>query len=297
MFQRLLVPLDGSENAKVALMYAAAIPSEAVRLLTVLSDEDAGIGFAPPDMQDQWRAEWRTAIESQLKTATEPFLDQSTSIEIEVVFGSPAEWIDVYAQDADLIIMTTHGRGAGGRAVFGSVADRIARTSRTPVMLIRGGDRPVTAQAIVRLVVGLDGSELAEQSLPLTGRLARELDLPVLLVRVIDLQQAVQIAQIGASPVSQYAGSVEMVRKGVEAYLETTARDLRDAGVDVETAVIDGSAAPALLDATLPGDVLVLTSHGRGGLGRWMLGSVTEKLIQEGHVPVLVVRSQPASES
>ncbi len=292
MFSRLLVPLDGSEIAQMALIYAAGIPSERMRLLTVLSEEDAGIGFAPSEVREQWRQEWRESIEQHLAALAEPLVEQGTEIEIEVVFGDPAEWINTYSQDADLVIMTTHGRGTGQRVVFGSVADRVARTSQTPVMLIRGGDRPVAAQAIVRLVVGLDGSDLAEQSLPFVWSLARALDGPVLLVRVVDFEEAARAAQLGASPVSRYAASQQVVREGIDDYLQAEGAPLTDAGIPVETAVIDGAPAAVLNDIALPGDVLVLTSHGRGGLGRWMLGSVTEKLVREGNTPVIVVRAQ-----
>lgn len=297
MFERILVPLDGSAVAQAALVYAGSIPSRTVRLLTVLSDEDAGIGFAPLEVQSQWRSEWQNSIEAQLTSLAQSLRDAGRNVEIDVVFGRPAEWIETYAQDADLVIMTTQGRGAGGRAVFGSVADRVARTSKTPVMMIRGGDRPVPAQAIVRFIVGLDGSDLAEQSLPLVSKLATELGVPVLLVRVIDLEQLGLAAQLATSPVAQYAASVDTVRQGVDDYLQSHAATLRDAGIAVETAVLDGSPAPVLNDLTLPGDVLVLTSHGRGGIGRWLLGSVTEKLVREGNTPVIVVRSHALAES
>ena len=297
MFHRLLIPLDGSDAAKVALVYAEAIPSERVRLLTVLSDEDAGIGFAPSDLQREWRQEWQDSIGARLEELAEPLRARGRKIEAEVVFGSPAEWIETYSEDADLIIMTTHGRGGGERVFYGSVADRIARSAKTPVMLIRGGEDPIAAQAIVRLVIGVDGSELSEQSLPLAGQLAKELDVPVLLVRVVDFQQAALAAQLSATPSARYAGSPDTVRESVETYLESLAGEFRKLGVEVETAVIDGSPALALHETTLPGDVLVLTSHGRGGLGRWMLGSVTEKLVREGSTPVVVVRSQVAAES
>ncbi|MEZ4499640.1 MAG: universal stress protein [Thermomicrobiales bacterium] len=129
------------------------------------------------------------------------------------------------------------------------------------------------------------------------SKLATELGVPVLLVRVIDLEQLGLAAQLAASPVAQYAASVGTVRQGVDDYLQSHAATLRDAGIAVETAVLDGSPAPVLNDLTLPGDVLVLTSHGRGGIGRWLLGSVTEKLVREGNTPVIVVRSHALAES
>ncbi len=296
-FNRLLVPLDGSEAAQVALVYAAAIPSERIRLLTVLSSEDAGSGFAPADQRSALQDQWRTAIEHHLETAAEAFREQGRVVEIEVVYGGPAEWIETYSQDSDMVIMTTHGRGAGRRLVYGSVADRIARSSQIPVMLIRGGNEPITAQPIVRLVVPLDGSELSEQAVPFAASLATRLGTPVLFARVIDPVQFSAAAQLAASPVTKYAGSLDAVRAAIADYLETRAEILREHDIPVETVVAEGEPAPAINDLALPGDVIVMTSQGRGGITRWMLGSVTESLVRNGNTPVIIVRAKASEES
>lgn len=296
-YNRLLVPLDGSDAARVALVYAAAIPSEHIRLLTVLSSEDAGSGFAPPGQLSALQDQWRMAMEHHLDVAAEPFREQGRVVEIEVVFGQPAEWIEAQSRDADMIIMTTHGRGAGRRILYGSVADRVARSSQIPVMLIRGGEEPVTAQPIVRLVVPLDGSELSEQAVPFAAGLATRLGVSVLFARVIDPEQFRIAAQLAASPVTRYAASMDAVRSAVSEYLESRAEILRGHDIEVETVVAEGEPAPALNDLTLPGDVIVMTSQGRGGIKRWMLGSVTESLIRNGKTPVIVVRAKASQES
>ncbi len=293
MFSRVLVPLDGSDVAQMALLYALAIPSESVRLLTVLPPG----AVTDSTIEADWREQWQAACEQKLEADAVLLHDQGRNVEIIVAFGDPAEVILAESVDADLVVMTTHGYGAGRRLVFGSVADRLARTSETPLLLIRGGEDPVTAQPIVRIVVALDGSDLAEQAIGLAGNLALAIGVPVLLVRAVDLMQWGMIAQLNASPVARYAADPETIRGAAGAYLESQAEQMRMRSLDVKTDVLEGDPASALHDALLPGDVLVLTSHGRGGIGRWLLGSVAEKMIKHANTPVVVVRAKPVAAS
>src|SRR5690606_33012930 len=155
-----------SEAAQVALTYAASIPSKSVRVLTALPGDDAGDGIADSDVDVRWQNKDRAEADAYLTKAASELESQGRNVEVVVVAGKPADWIIEYARDADMIIMTTHGYGAGRRLVYGSVADRIARISPTPVMLIRGGERPITARPVQRIVVPLDGSDRSEASLP-----------------------------------------------------------------------------------------------------------------------------------
>lgn len=297
MLTSLLVPVDGSEASKLALVYAGAIPSERVRLLTVLSDDLAAGMFASAATIEHWRSEWLTSVGRMLEEAAKPLREQGRVVEIAIVEGHPAELIEAHSADVDLVIMTTRGHGSGRRLLFGSVADRISRSSVAPVMLVRGGDDPVTVQPIVRLVAALDGSTFAEQSLGVASELAKSIGVPMHLVRVVDLVQWSQVAHLDASPVARYAATPETMLAAAREYLENQVSALTARGVQADSAVLSGDPAATLNDSLLPGDVLVLTSHGRSGLGRWMLGSVAEKLVTQGRVPVIVVRAKPEPES
>ena len=102
--------------------------------------------------------------------------------------GGPAEGIVDDAADADLIVMSTQGAGGGGRLLFGSVADRVARHAPAPTLLLRGGHHPVATQPVQRIVVALDGSLAAERALPLATLLATLLHVPVHFVTVDDAE-------------------------------------------------------------------------------------------------------------
>jgi nucleotide-binding universal stress UspA family protein len=147
-----------------------------------------------------------------------------------------------------------------------------------------------------RIVVPLDGSELAEQALPAAEELARLSGGPLHLIRVVDLARLERYGAYGLAV--EYAG-FDMVageeRQVAEKYLAEVAAGLRGRGATVTTEVVDGATTRVLIGATKPGDTLVMASHGRTGLPRWFLGSVAEEVVRHATVPVLLVRAQPAT--
>ena len=171
---RLLVPLDGSEEAQAALPYALALatPGAELILLTVLPTAEAAPTSAEPGTttpEDRARA----ALELVAKGARQA----GHAVRIEVAVGDPTARIVDAAADMNvtMIVMTSHGRGALGRLIFGSVADGVARTADVPVMIVRAGKLAPGPVGITRLVVPLDGSPQAEQSLPVATAISRRL--------------------------------------------------------------------------------------------------------------------------
>ena len=295
MFARVLVPLDGSKAALAALDYAEVIPSESVRLLSVVPVSGP---LALPALlvarHDEWLATVVANITVNLDEAAATLSRQGRTIETRVVMGDPAERIVEAAADVDLIVMTTHGHGAGGRMMYGSVADRVVRHAPAPVLVVRGGEHPVPSAPVGRIVVPLDGSAVAEQALPVAISLADDLGVPIQLVRALDVDMLRETVRAGASAAAAYADSVETVRRAVVAYLDEQAKIVRGHDVMVGADVRDGPATAEILRYTRPGDLLVMTTHGRGGIRRWLLGSVAEKVVREASVPVLLMRARKA---
>ena len=291
MFDLILIPLDGSEPAEAALAVAGLIPSRRVRLLTVEPDTTGPMLASAPE----WEA-WRTGREREaqavLQRAAEPLRRQGRSVGTAVEFGDPADRIvDAAADaDADLIVIGSHGRGGGGRVLFGSVADRVARHAAAPTLIVRGGERPAAALPLTRLVVPLDGSPLAEGALPLAAALADALGLPIHLVRVVDSDGRRAAVQAGIPAAMADARSQEAVRRHAEEYLAAEAQRLRNRDLAATSEVRTGPPAAELLDAIRPGDLVVLITHGRGGVKRWLLGSAAETLVRRAPAPVLLVR-------
>ena len=290
MYDRILVPLDGSEAAAAALAVAELIPSRRVRLLQVEPDT-RGPMLADVAGLKAWRAEREATARADLERAGDGLRRQGRSVEPVFAFGDPADEIVRTAAAADLIVMATHGRGAGGRYVFGSVADRVARHAPAATLLVRGGARPAAAPPLARVVLPLDGSPLAEHAVPAATSLADGLGVPIHVVRVVEGDEVRANVQAGAAAAAAYARAHEEHRREAERSVADQVQRLRNRDLAASGEVRTGPPAAELLAALEAGDVVVMTTHGRGGLRRWLLGSVAEKLVRFAPGPVLLVRA------
>lgn len=302
-FALVVVPLDGSPFAEHALPCAAAIARAArARLRLVLVHQ------LPPPPTDRESLKIYTSLEVAVRRSQRAYLREVASRlrqrwGLQVTAVSPDGPIGptvlryIREAGADLVVMSTHGRGALGRALLGSVADEVVRTATVPVLLVRppGEEPPAeTEWSPGEILVPLDGSRLAEGALEPAADLARLLGAKLALVQVI-----VPIATITDPPLpfpSGYDEHLTGIRR-VEAqdYLDDIAEGLREKGVAASgAAVVNGSAAGALVDLSRPGraGLIVIASHGHGGLRRLALGSVADRLVRTAAVPVLVVRAK-----
>ncbi|HEU5430336.1 MAG TPA: universal stress protein [Thermomicrobiales bacterium] len=292
MFDTILVPLDGSPAAERALPYVALLPSRRVRLLQVFPDITEWFHPSEP-LLDAWRTGRADDAADYLWQAGAPLRQQGRQVDETWAFGDPAAEIVAAARDADLIAMTTHGRGLAERVALGSVADRVARHAATPTLLVRAGDHPVAGPPIAQLVVPLDGSPLADQALPVAADLAALLRVPVRLIRALDVDLIRAVILAGPAAAAAYAGAQADLEREAVRDLDARAATLRQRGLAVTTEIRRGAPIAELLDAIQPADLVVLTSHGRGGVGRWLLGSVAEQLVRRAAGPVLLLHARP----
>ena len=164
--------------------------------------------------------------------------------------------------------MGSHGHGGVKRFVLGSVADEVARHAPVPVMVVRGGSASPPAVQLTRIVVPLDGSDLAEQAIPVAATLAADLGVPVHLMRVLDIDALRATVQAGIHAAAASLRSQEEIQHYAEEYLAEQAQQLRNRDLAATTEVLTGSPAVTLLDAIRPDDLVVMTTHGRGGVRR-----------------------------
>ena len=293
----ILVPLDGSPLAEQALPYAQALltPGAELTLLDVVEEPEAIHGMSGRllvSVEDAQRMLEHQARE-YLQKPEATLRGAQTPVRLEVARGDPAvEILRVAAeQGVALIAMTTHGRGALERLVFGSVADRVARSSPVPVLLVRPSDREPQPVVIRRLVVPLDGSPLAEEALPPAETLAKRLGVPIHLITVIDIMRLipVEVGPVVAFDAAVYEETLSQLDAGAAALLDDVSERLKREGLCSSSAVAHGSPYSTIADAVHDGDLIVMTSHGRSGVRRWLLGSVAEKLVREAPVPVVLV--------
>ena len=142
-----------------------------------------------------------------------------------------------------------------------------------------------------RIVVGLDGSDLAEGALRSGAELARALNVPLHLVRVADLATVHWGATDASDSYAALSQEMEREKTAATSYLDAMAAPLRDEGLAVTTEVRSGTAARELLKLSTPTDLVVVASHGRHGLERLLLGSVAEEVARKAAGPVLITRA------
>jgi nucleotide-binding universal stress UspA family protein len=295
MFHTILVPLDGSALSERALPYATTLARVARARMVLLR----AIVASPLPDTDPTDAEVsrRRQAQAYLDDVAEPLRREGLAVEPHVYYGDAAEAIldAARVQHAELVVMSTHGRSGLGRWAFGSVADEVLRSGAVPVLLVPPAcQRAWTADQPARLLVPLDGSELAEAALPAARALARDLDAELVLVQVVELP--VPLAPDGVAYLAAF--DLDTAEATARAYLEEVAAEIRASGQRVTTEVAvsgpDVAGQVATTIATVArqwgATLTVLATHGRGGLARVVLGSAATGLIQRTDAPLLLVR-------
>lgn len=315
MYRNILVPLDGSSFGEQALPLAldVARKSGAALRLTHVMPPAASI-YAEPmltleDFQEarfaeRERSRWQGYLDGTAARVGKAA--PGVAVVPSVQTGEPAEMLqkDAAVAGADLVVMTTHARGALGRAWLGSVADELLRHLTVPLLLARPqGSPPALGDEVLprHVLVPLDGTPLAEQMIGPAVEMGRMAGAGFTLLRVIKPVLATtpppaegwSLDQMAADLVERLRLVQEELRKEALHYLEGVAAPLRAEGLRVFTRVAaeEQPAVGVLNEAEAQGPVLVaLASHGRRGLSRLVLGSVADKVIRGSRGPVLVCR-------
>jgi nucleotide-binding universal stress UspA family protein len=292
----LLVPLDGTPYAEQAIPWALVLsmPTATIVLLRVLPPTGAAEELLGRRSGADAAAAAAAARAGLATTATA--WPREAGFELAVGTGDPAEVIvnEAARRGVGAVVIASHGRGAVGRWMFGSVADRVARTSTIPVVIVRRDDDAPSAATLRRVVVPLDGSPRSLEALPAAGAIASGHGLPIHLVTALDVSGLTPVAAPGmAMPVSGelYTQVYNDLEAGARAALAEAADTLASAGAAVTTEVRVGSPYSVIVDILRPGDIVVITSHGRTGVRRWLLGSVAEQLVRFAPAPVMLVPS------
>jgi len=301
VYKRMLVPLDGSELAEVVFVYAKELAGrlgiDIILFHVCAPEEDKLLPMRRAYIERSVETIRRQSEELQKKTGTQP---GSKAIEVrgEVATGYPAEEIIRYAEanDVDLILMATHGRSGIKRWTMGSVADKVLRASKVPVWLVRA-ELPkeiVYDQLPTRkILVLLDGSELAETVLPHVEAVAKQRGAELVDVILLSVcEPALLPSYYPAAMPLNWDDHVAKCKRSNGEYLAKIEKRLKEAGLKVRSEVLVGKPAEAIVDyvSKNPVNLIVMSTHGRSGPGRWVLGSVAEKVLLGVSSPILLVR-------
>ena len=303
MASRILVPLDGSSLAEQALSCAVplaqGLPAELVllRAIWILPDILELLDESTVELNaivDQLEAE----ANDYLGALVEHLRDAGLNVRYAVRRGSAAETILDYVGQAkiDQIIMATHGYSGIKRWMHGSVAERVLQTTRVPLLLVRVGEQdlandwqqPMPCQ---RILVPLDGSRVAEQILPAVTAVAQALSAELVLFQV-------PIAHVDGWMTGEWfvpiQGVLATAAQDAHVYLSEVSSRLKKQGLRVTTATMMGSVAESIIEYAEANqvDLVAMCTHGRTGLERWTLGSVADRVLRAGSIPILLVRAK-----
>lgn len=302
MVSTIVVPLDGSELSERALPYARGLARREGADVLFVSAVEIPVEFTPIPSAgialgseiDEWVRERRAYLESV--AATFPNIRASYVVSI----GAPADVVfEAIEQTKNpLIVMASHGRSGLSRLFAGSVAARILGEVHCPVLLIRAAlpELPDGATApFTKALVPLDGSEFGERVITDALDALDDAEIALHLLRVIDIP-VMTMAAAGDPAAAMNYGLVgeylDATRDEAEAYLKALAERLTAQGRTVTTEVRDGDVAEQIAaSAEAHGaDLIAMSTHGRGGLGRLIFGSVAEKVLHNATRPLLLIR-------
>lgn len=274
MFERVLVPLDGSELAEAILPQVRRIllHKDAEVLLVRAVQVPANAGPEAVELPDILRAQASRYLGGVAKALGA----QGARVRTLARAGDAAAVVlDVAAEEkATLVAMSTHGRTGLARWVRGSVAEKVLRASGVPLLALRSFPAPAGELSLRRVLLPVEATELSLEVVGPAIELAKLFGASVTLLHVCE----------GAAcslPVPELKRAYERFRA---------------AGVEVQPVMKLGEPAAEILEAAreLKADLIAMTTHGRAGISRWALGSVAEKVLRSAEAPLLVVRPTPA---
>lgn len=287
MWKKILVPLDGSDLAELALPYAE-------ELANAFKSEVILLHVSEPS-----ESRYRHMHELYVQEVANRMKERIKKVKPVVVSGKPADEIISYAEknDVGLIIITSHGRSGIMSWATGSIASKLLQGAAVPLLLVRAGKTGRKAQRPVllnRILLPLDGSEAGEAAVGYVGELMSRLETEVILFGVVSSGQ--HIRSVGGLDYIHYPQEqLEMFKKQAEEYLDGVYRKLkrRKGTVKVTINVGAGDVGQEIIKfAEEKGvDLIAISSHGHSGIEKWVFGSIANKVVLNSQSPVLLVKA------
>ena len=301
MYSKILIPLDGSSTAEKVLPYARYLAAKfkiPIELLAVIDIAELATHITAEKARflDTMIEEGMHSSENYLRGVAQSFSGATVTCKVE---KGRAEDVIIERGETDkamLIAMATHGRSGLNRFLLGSVAEKVLRGAANALLLVRATEAaPGNGEASFKsIIVPLDGSELAESILPMAAGVAKKLGLEVVLFRAYHIPYNAYAGDDGFYAVN-YDDLISAVRDETNEYLEKRVAEIKKLGVEKVSALSkEGFAGDEIIamGRSTPEALIAMCSHGRSGVKRWVLGSVTENVVRHTVDPVLVARAR-----
>jgi nucleotide-binding universal stress UspA family protein len=310
MYKRILVPLDGSELAELALPYAEELAEKLDSEVILLNVRSSGEDPANPELRT-YLSKTVAIVEQNMKKSGEAVPGQKIKVASAIIGSSglithAAEEIVDYVEKEkiSLITMATHGRTGIKRWALGSTADKVVRAAKCPILLVRAHISVPRKIKIDKLLVPLDGSRLSETVLPHIESLAAKLKSKVILLHVV-------VPPYHFYPVAEMAGyysgsaiirvpysdkELEPLKEGAKEYLRGISDKITQMGIPASYQTWVGPAADEIIELAdeMGVDLVAMSTCGESGFTRWEHGSIATKVLHAGNKPLLLIREHPA---
>lgn len=287
MLNRILAPLDGSDISEIVFPW--------LKLLAEKGGEDTEIlllrAFEPPSrvyLLPDLSLPTSNAVSDEffagkiLKYLEEQELKfPELNVSSHMVIGDPASEILSRTEEHDLIVMASHGRGGIGRWLLGSVTTKVARGADIPLLVVgaHSAEGESRRARINKILVPVDGSEAAERAFHTACTWAERFGAKLFLYQGVSEVELTN--QVG----------LERNKQGMtfaKSYLKNLAASVESQEVDWEVRETYGRVGIAAYAEEVDADLIIMGSHGKGGLQRWLIGSQTERTLQKAPCPVLI---------
>lgn len=296
LFGRILVPLDGSPASEAVLYQAERLLCGRTGEVVLFHAWTPDSGFATPEQAEKYLQ----TVEARLSSG-------GARLRRVVRNGLLADSLPavIDSERISLVALSSHGRDTSPRDPVAGVAESVLRQSRVPIFLARAYRHAGAADtapseceipSIRRILVPLDGSSACEAVMPYARELGRLLGALIVLLHVSGEESEDPGSFVGTRVTGRPSGPAPGENASVTERIDYAARTFSAAGLETMTLTLGGDPIPTILNFARPSavDLIAMTTHGRTGLSKLLMGSVAEKVLKEAILPTLVVTSDAA---
>jgi len=289
MWKKILVPLDGSDLAELALPYAQ-------ELAGAFNSELILLHVSEPSEQEYLHM--HQLYLDKIAVQTKKLVEKVTPL---VISGKPAEAIVKFTEKNDirLIVMASHGSSGIIPWATGGIADKVIDATGVPLLLIKATKpwrKTKEKHLISSILLPLDGSETGEAAITRVKELKSRLEAEVILLEVVP--EGRHLRTIGGLDYILYPEQeLETFKAEAREYLDKVYERLQRGKGELKVEIRSGDVAKEILNFAREkrASLIAISSHGHSGMTKWVFGSTAQKVIQDSPIPVLVVKAAPGA--
>jgi nucleotide-binding universal stress UspA family protein len=301
MFERILIPLDGSSRAEIILAQLKPLLKREGTSVLLLQGVYAGPSMARMDT-GKLAAERAAEAESYLQHIVHRLNVDGIPSRAIIKKESPEDAILDTAKELNvhLIAMTTHGRMGFQRWMMGSVTEKVLRAAEVPLLIIHsfkrtpdGASIPLAGEPVTfkSILVPIDVGEQSLAIVPWIERLAQVYDSHIVLLHVKPGPPPADSGEHETPPIPDPSPKAE---NSIPPTLKIASERLSMSGLKVRTLILEGNPPDQIRTVVSTGDydLIAMATHGRSGFRRWVMGSFAERILHSSPIPIFVVPSK-----